>query len=217
MSAELTKGHAPDLIKHGEKHGLLRNEMAYVLATSDWETAHTHKPVKEAYWLDESWRRNHLRYYPWYGRGFVQLTWEVNYKRAQEELGLGTMLTDDPDKALDPEIACDIIIKGMIEGWFTGKKLSDYITLQRSDFVGARRIINGTDRAVEIASLAEDYDELLLMDKYGVDEPEEPAPTPPDTDPELDAEQVKRLFKSVNKMLLMLDERVDELERWRKS
>lgn len=169
MAAALKKGHAPVLIQQAATAGLLRNQLAYVLATSDWETAHTHKPVREAYWLSETWRKNNLRYYPWYGRGFVQLTWERNYKRAQKELGLGTMLTDDPDKAMDPQIAADICIKGMSDGWFTGKKLSDYITLRRSDFVNARRIINGTDRAHEIASIAREYDEALLKDGYGVE------------------------------------------------
>jgi hypothetical protein len=49
--------------------------MAYVLATTQWETAQTFKPVREAFWKDEEWRRVNLaRYYPYYGRGFVQLT-----------------------------------------------------------------------------------------------------------------------------------------------
>jgi putative chitinase len=34
----------------------------------------------------------------------------------------------------------------MVEGWFTGKKLSDYFGGGRYEPVGARRIINGTDK-----------------------------------------------------------------------
>jgi peptidoglycan hydrolase-like protein with peptidoglycan-binding domain len=53
----------------------LDTQMAYVLATTQWETAQTFKPVREAFWKDEEWRRVNLaRYYPYYGRGFVQLT-----------------------------------------------------------------------------------------------------------------------------------------------
>lgn len=58
---------------------------AYVIATSYWETNKTMVPVKEAYWLSENWRKDNLRYYPWYGRGYVQLTWEDNYKKASKE------------------------------------------------------------------------------------------------------------------------------------
>lgn len=57
----------------------------------------------------------------------------------------------------------------MIEGWFTGKKLSDYITLQKSDFKGARKIINGTDKDDEIAKIAKQYDDELKALGYGED------------------------------------------------
>lgn len=169
MSINLTTGYTQKLIDHATTHGLLRNQLAYVLATTYHETAFTMKPVKEAYWVKnaEEWRKKNLRYYPWYGRGFVQLTWEDNYKRAGQELNVD--LTTDPDRAMDPDIASDIAIIGMIEGWFTGKKLSDYITLQKSDFVNARRIINGTDKADQIASYARTYDSLLLKQGYGVE------------------------------------------------
>src|SRR5690606_34382592 len=52
------------------------HDLAYILATGWWETGKTMQPVREAYWLDEDWRRRNLRYYPFYGRGDVQLTWE---------------------------------------------------------------------------------------------------------------------------------------------
>ena len=176
---DLNLGDTDDLIAESLKQGLLRNECAYVLATAKWETAHTMEPVREAYWLSESWRRTNLRYYPWYGRGYVQLTWEDNYKRAQKELELGTLLTDNPDAAMDPRYACQIIVMGMKAGWFTGKKLSDYIDLQRSDFKNARRIVNGTDKAQEIADIAKEYDAVLTDIGYGIVEEEPTTPPPP--------------------------------------
>lgn len=160
----LTLGYTRLLIDECKKESLLRNQCAYVLATVYWETARTMKPVVEAYWLSEAWRKKNLRYYPWHGRGFVQLTWEANYIRAAKELGVPFNL--DPSLALDPHNAARIAVTGMREGWFTGKKLADYITLQRSDFIGARRIINGIDRAANIANIAEEYDELLKADRY---------------------------------------------------
>lgn len=200
-----TKGHAGAIIKACKAEKLLRNECAYVLATAQWETAHTMEPVREAYWLSETWRKNNLRYYPWYGRGFVQLTWEDNYRRAQKELGLGTMLTDNPDAAMDPEIAADILVLGMKEGWFTGEKLSDYITLQRSDFRNARRIVNAMDKADQIATLAEDYDDWLLGEGYGVESKEPEAP------------QVSAEVAALVRRIDDLEERLKALEEWRHS
>jgi putative chitinase len=150
--------------------GLLRNQLAYVLATAQWETNHTFEPVKEAYFIKakdkEAWRKKNLRYYPWYGRGFVQLTWEYNYKKAGEKIGVN--LLANPDLAMEPRSAAEILVEGMKEGWFTGKKLSDYITLKTSGFINARRIINGTDKAKEIAAIAREWDDKLKAEGYGV-------------------------------------------------
>ena len=64
-------------------------------------------------------------------------------------------------------------------GTFTGKKLDDYVTLSKSDFVSARRIINGTDRADLIAGYAEQFDDLLKADGYGDEALVGPAPIAP--------------------------------------
>lgn len=166
------------IIKTGKEYDLLRNQLAYVLATTEWETNKTFQPVKEAYWLSEDWRKKNLRYYPWYGRGFVQLTWEDNYIKASKKLGVN--LTRNPDDVMKPDISAKILVQGMKEGWFTGKKLSDYITLQKSDFTNARRIVNGTDKAKQIADLAVKYDKELLASRYGVESSRKPADGPKD-------------------------------------
>jgi len=57
----------------------------------------------------------------------------------------------------------------MVEGLFTSKKLADYITLQSSNYRGARRIVNGTDKAGPIAEIAEEYEAALLRQGYGVE------------------------------------------------
>lgn len=140
-----------------QKQGIgLPAQVAYVLATTDWETSHTFKPVREAYWKDEEWRRRNLsRYYPYYGRGFVQLTWEANYRKYSEILGID--LVNAPDLAMEPQNAVFILVHGLKTGAFTGKKLTDYINAQDIDFINARRCINGVDRAEEIAKLAEKF------------------------------------------------------------
>ncbi|QKV17866.1 glycoside hydrolase family 19 protein [Oricola thermophila] len=162
---DLDKGHTRLIIRTAEKHGLLRTQLAYVLATAWHETAHTMKPVREAYWLSESWRKKNLRYYPWYGRGFVQLTWKFNYEKASRELGRDFL--SDPDAVMEPEASAEILVVGSKDGWFTGKKLSDYITLSKSDYRNARRIINGMDKAADIAKLAKEYEADLKAIGYG--------------------------------------------------
>ena len=106
---DLTLGHTRLLVGECERQGLLRNQCAYVLATAFWETARTMKPVVEAFWKTEAWRKKNLRYYPWHGRGFVQLTWEKNYQRAARETG-APLDNRNPDAALQPDIAAAIIV-----------------------------------------------------------------------------------------------------------
>jgi len=138
---------------------------AYALATAGHETAHTMQPVREAFWLSENWRRTHLRYFPFYGRGYVQLTWKANYEKADRELGLGGRLNGNLDLAMDPDIAAKIMVRGMQEGWFAGDQSGQRHTLARhvpadgkaasvAQFTSARRIINGTDKAAKIAAEA---------------------------------------------------------------
>jgi uncharacterized protein (TIGR02594 family) len=138
------------------KQGLnLAPQKAYVLATTEWETGHTFEPVREAFWKGEAWRQANLRYYPYYGRGYVQLTWEDNYRKYAEIMDID--LVNDPDLALDPQTALFILVHGFKTGTFTGKKLTDYINAQGTDFINARRCINALDRAEEIAALAQKF------------------------------------------------------------
>ena len=142
-------------------YNLSTQEKAYMLATAYHETKYTMQPVREAYWMSEAWRKKNLRYYPHYGRGYVQLTWPFNYERADRELGLSGALVANLDLAMQPDIAAKIMIYGMREGWFTNKKLSDYIKAGKADYVGARRIINGTDAARKITGYAETFEKAL--------------------------------------------------------
>jgi hypothetical protein len=173
MNLEL--GDTRLIIDECKSYGCLRNQAAYILATAYWETARTMKPVVEAYWLSEKWRKHNLRYYPWHGRGYVQLTWEANYKKAAAQLGLP--FDQDPELALQSGPAAKILVKGSMEGWFTGKKIGDYITLSKSDFHNARRVINGRDKAGEIARIAKQYDQALKSEGYGEEE-KSPQPEP---------------------------------------
>jgi hypothetical protein len=125
---------------------------AYCLATAWHETAFTLQPVieygGEAYLKSKS-------YYPWYGRGLVQLTWKDNYQKQDDKLDLKGAMMKNPDLALDPEISVKVLLLGMADGDFTGKRLGNYFTSDLTDWYNARRIVNGTDRAQDIAKYAE--------------------------------------------------------------
>jgi predicted chitinase len=136
----------------------LKSQIAYVLATADHETNHTFKPVTEAYWLadpDAYLKKHHADYYPFYGRGYVQLTWDYNYEKYGKLVGEN--LIQHPDLALKPEIALFVLVHGFKTGAFTGRKISDYINEHTINFVKARYCINGQDKAEEIAELAKNY------------------------------------------------------------
>ncbi|MGH6996977.1 MAG: hypothetical protein ACREEO_02235 [Phenylobacterium sp.] len=138
---------------------------AYALATCVHETAGAMAPVRE-------YGKGAGRVYGKpgrnggqvaYGRGDVQLTWDENYERADRELGLNGALVADYDLALDPQVSARVLVSGMEGGWFTGKGLRLYLpeVARRDQFVAARKIVNGTDRAELIAGYAETFQGAL--------------------------------------------------------
>ena len=141
--------------------GCLINEAAYMLATAYHETAHTMQPIEEygkgrgrdyGKRLKMS-RKPYSDTLPiYYGRGYVQLTWYENYDKAGRLLKLD--LLRQPELALQADVAAKIMREGMFEGWFTGKKLGEYVGLRTAEYVSARRIINGMDKAQLIAGYA---------------------------------------------------------------
>jgi putative chitinase len=129
-----------------------RRWLAYMLATTKWETAHTMKPIEE---IGKGRGRPYgvpaIDGRVFYGRGYVQLTWATNY--AKMAALTGADLVGHPELALDPEIAAVILLEGMKGGMFTGVGLSRYFNGAVDDPVNARRIINGTDHADDIAAI----------------------------------------------------------------
>lgn len=118
---------------------------SYVFMTVKWETAGTYQPVTE--YGSQKYIRSR-RYYPYIGRGYVQLTWESNYKIFGERLGID--LIGNPTLANEPEIAWKVLEEGMTDltpqdPEFTGKSLEDYFNDDRIDFYSARKIINPKD------------------------------------------------------------------------
>jgi predicted chitinase len=86
----------------------------------------------------------------WLGRGLVQLTHKANYERMSRETGID--LVAEPGRAMETDVAVAILFAGMEKGLFTGRKLADYFADGRADWTQARRIINGLDRATDVAA-----------------------------------------------------------------
>jgi putative chitinase len=144
--------------------------LAYMLATTLHETARTMQPIRE-------FGKGHGRKYGeavnglvYYGRGYVQLTWDYNYKAMGDIVGVD--LYNNPDLALDPNIAVKVMFEGMVRGTFTEKKLSQYFGSGVSDWVGARRVINGMDCAEEIAKIAKQFYAALMASNLPYPEPQ---------------------------------------------
>jgi len=146
--------------------------IAYMLATTYWETARTMQPIEEighgrgrAYGVPTGvWHQ------VYFGRGDVQLTWEGNYHFATKRLHELGVLSEEldlertPQLALRSDIAAAILIYGMLEGWFTKKKLGDFFHGPISDWVNARTIVNGHDHAAEIAHIAMTFHAALVAE-----------------------------------------------------
>jgi len=89
----------------------------------------------------------------------VQITGRRNYTDWSNRLGID--LVGNPGLAKDWEIAARILVIGMRDGTFTGYRLGHFIAGATREFRGARRIINGLDRAGLIGAIAEEYGRVL--------------------------------------------------------
>lgn len=159
------------LVARCEHFNLTYPEAAYVLATAYHETGYAETvngrkvinrdmlPIKER--GSESYLRS-KRYYPYIGYGYVQLTWKDNFRRVGKLIGVD--LLKNPEKALEKDIASEILIKGMVFGWFTGVGFHRKCPVYRYNhlsYVRARKIVNGTDKANLIADYAMIFEKAL--------------------------------------------------------
>ncbi|MBX5089084.1 hypothetical protein HJB60_07860 [Rhizobium lentis] len=160
-----------------------RRWLAYILATAYHETAYTMQPVRETLaesdmraveileaafaagrlsWVKTPYWRPDEDGRCWLGRGLVQLTHKRNYEAMSALTGID--LVADPDRAMEMDAAVTILIEGMLQGSFTGHRLADHLNATTEDWVNARRIVNGTDRAEKLAGYAIAFNAALRPD-----------------------------------------------------
>jgi predicted chitinase len=110
-------------------------QVAYVLATAEGES--NFKPVKE--YRGKQLTPDQQKYWDtnYMGRGLIQVTWESNYRRVGNRLGID--LLKNPDLLLTNQIAIASLVLGMRDGWYTGKKIRDY---KLGDYWYMRAIVN---------------------------------------------------------------------------
>ena len=155
------------IIEASEIYSASTNQLAYILATAYHESGHDFFPRYEygtleyfvrRYWLNSKVAKmlgndSAQEAFKYRGRGLVQITGETNYERFG--------IADNPDKALEIGTAIEIIYKGMLNGIFTGAKLSKYVGVNSYNFKDARRVVNGTDKGLLIAGYAEKFLSIL--------------------------------------------------------
>lgn len=91
------------------------------------------------------------------GRGFIQLTGRANYTKYSKQLGLGTLLVTNPEKANDPTIAARILA-----AFLADKQNSIRAALAELDYKTARKAVNGGSHGLDRFTIAfEKGDELL--------------------------------------------------------
>ena len=139
---------------------------AYILATAHWETDRFN--AMEEYASGEAYEgRSDLgnvkpgdgkRYK---GRGFPMLTGRRNYQMASEMTGRD--LIENPALASDPDLSAMVIVLGMMGGLFTKRSLAAFINDGKTDFIQARKVVNGLDRAEVVADLAERYLQAITL------------------------------------------------------
>lgn len=129
-----------------------KRQLAYILATVHHETGKQFRPIKEfggeKYLLTKA-------YYPYYGRDLCQTTWKANYEKVKKFSGIDVVT--HPELIGQMPLAAQVCVMFMSKGWYTGKKLSDYFNDTKEDWINARRIINGKDKAELIAGYAKEF------------------------------------------------------------
>ena len=170
------------------------NHLAYILATEYWETGSKMQPIPESGGTERQ-----IRMYDitgdrpdkakalgntnpgdgaTYTGGKVQLTGRRNFRVMGERLQIP--LEQNPKLIYDMATSTAVLFVGMIEGKFTGKSLQNYTDLAGNlDEINARRVVNGTDKAAQIAAI---YTKFQAAVNAALAAPPEPAAAAPETD-----------------------------------
>lgn len=146
----------------------LATQYAGMLAQTARETNWTFQPMVEGYYIKANRKKALYNYYTknnpgalrtifpygwntpqtYEGRGRTQTTHIFNYSAIRDKLGIDCV--ENPDLLLDNKTDIKVMLYCYATGLWTGKKLTDYINEEKTDFKNQRRVVNGLDAWEEI-------------------------------------------------------------------
>ncbi|MGV6830296.1 MAG: hypothetical protein ACWA5P_01880 [bacterium] len=168
-----------EMLSTGEQRKVTIEQLAYILATAYHEARHRDKifryrfhdffPIRERgeneYFITKYWKNKRVRKWlgnedwrdaiTYRGRGVVQVTGRYHYRRLR--------ILDNPDKLLEIEFSVENMFNDMLDGKYTGKALTSYINKTKVDYVNARRVVNGRDKAQDIAIHALKFEKIIRV------------------------------------------------------
>lgn len=152
---------AAAIVEAAKARGLSREQIAYVLATAEHESAgfSTLEEFDDGTKYENRADLQNTR--PgdgprFKGRGYVQLTGRGNYTSYARITGFE--LVKLPTVLMNrAALSVFVIVDGMSRGAYTGRRLDEFVSAGRADFVNARRVVNGLDRAEKIAGQANEW------------------------------------------------------------
>jgi len=170
MTEEQVSGCEADLARYDKDAPFDLDALAYLLATDKWESWHTMQPIRETKAKTDAEARRNLAGvwyaqvdpvtgWSYYGRGKPQTTHKRNYAKMTKALPqFGVDFVVEPEAMLRMDVATECIFVGMRDGLFTGAGLPLYFGPGKAPgYVAARAIVNGTDHAGDIATIALDF------------------------------------------------------------
>jgi Peptidase family M23/Chitinase class I len=158
----LAAEHIPVILAALREQGITcPSQVAYVLATVHRETSFVN--------FEEGSTRHQSDSEGFWGRGYVQITHRDAYQRMGRALGID--LENNPDLARQPDVAARILAYGFKNGSFGIRRTIDEMIPCNGqvNYREARRMINDSAQAGNIAQAAQMYYDALTSTSEGLD------------------------------------------------
>lgn len=135
--------------------------LAYMLATVWHETDKTMQPIEEygkgkgrkyggRVWYNGKFYTDIPQIF--FGRGHTQNTWRDIYLKLSKANKSGWDFVNHPELLLQMKPSIWATFHAMNTGLYTGVKLSQFFNAKVNNKIGARKIINGSDKAILIGT-----------------------------------------------------------------
>lgn len=109
------------------------------------------------------------------GRGFVHVRGRASYTIWSQRLGMPEQLVGGtrvpffvayPAAMARPTVAAQTLVRGMRDGLFTGIPLGYFVNDKKTDYHGARRVVDGPEHASVVAELATTFAAVIEALQY---------------------------------------------------